>query len=224
MWSILKNNHKTQMVTTDQALPGRQQAIEIHEPHSIFACSLSAYTLRENKESSVKRIIFGMGCFWGAERLFWQCEGVVCTSVGYAGGFTPNPSYQEVCTGLTGHTEVVQVDFDPTRVSLKHLLKLFWESHDPTQEMRQGNDIGTQYRSAIYWTNPSQVIEITASQSAFQAELAQVDQSDAHSQKIYTEINALDVYYFAELEHQQYLHKNPNGYCGLKGTGIQCVW
>ena len=165
-----------------------------------------------------------MGCFWGAERLFWQSKGVVCTSVGYAGGYTKNPSYREVCTGLTGHSEVVQVDFDARQTNLKELLKLFWESHDPTQEMRQGNDIGTQYRSVIYWTDQSQINEIEASLEVFQTLLEQNKVPNAFSKTVYTEIKALGTYYFAESEHQQYLHKNPNGYCGLKGTGVQCIW
>lgn len=224
MWSIMKNPDKIKMVNPEQALPGRSQAIRIDEVHTVFGCELDDYSSHSKSSGDSQRIIFGMGCFWGAERLFWQSEGVLCTSVGYAGGFTENPSYREVCTGLTGHSEVVQVDFNPKKTSLKHLLKLFWERHDPTQEMRQGNDVGTQYRSVIYWTDPNQVSEIEASQKAFQNLLDEGRIPNAQGDKIYTEIRALGSYFFAETEHQQYLHKNPHGYCGLKGTGAQCVW
>ena len=224
MWSLAQKINKVNMVSPEQALPGREQAIEINDKHTVFDCELNHYSNQQSQSKHIHRIIFGMGCFWGAERLFWRNKGVVCTSVGYAGGYTKNPSYREVCTGLTGHSEVVQVDFDDRQTDLKELLKLFWESHDPTQEMRQGNDIGTQYRSVIYWTEPSQISEIEASLEAFQSQLNQNKVPDAYSQTVHTEIKVLEAYYFAEPEHQQYLHKNPHGYCGLKGTGVQCIW
>jgi peptide-methionine (S)-S-oxide reductase len=162
-------------------------------------------------------IQFGMGCFWGAERKFWTVPGVVSTSVGYSAGFTPNPSYQEVCSGQTGHNEVVQVAYDPSRVSVQELLAVFWESHNPTQGMRQGNDVGTQYRSGIYATSEAQRTAAEASRGAFQAKL-----SEAGFGAITTEILEAPTFYYAEDYHQQYLHKNPGGYCGLGGTGVSC--
>jgi peptide-methionine (S)-S-oxide reductase len=165
----------------------------------------------------LRQAVFALGCFWGAERVFWQLDGVVVTSVGYAGGFTPNPTYEEVCSGNTGHTEVVQVVFDPARLSYAELLKKFWESHNPTQGMRQGNDIGTQYRSAIFTLDDSQQAEARRSLEAYQVEL-----NNAGLGSITTEILRLDTYYFAEDYHQQYLAKNPGGYCGLGGTGVSC--
>jgi peptide-methionine (S)-S-oxide reductase len=164
-----------------------------------------------------QQAVFALGCFWGAERLFWQLDGVFSTSVGYAGGVTPNPSYQEVCSGNTGHAEVVRVVFDPAKVGYERLLKVFWEGHDPTQGMRQGNDIGTQYRSAIFTTDDAQQAEARHSLAAYQNGL-----SDAGLGTITTEVLALDNYYFAEDYHQQYLAKNPGGYCGLGGTGVSC--
>ena len=164
----------------------------------------------------MQRLIVGMGCFWGAERLFWQHDGVYSTAVGYAGGYTPNPSYEEVCTGKTGHTEVVLVVFDPALVSLEALLALFWESHDPTQGMRQGNDRGTQYRSAIYTKTQAQLDTVQESQRRFQAAL-----NDAGKGEITTEIALNKHFYYAEPYHQQYLAKNPGGYCGLRGTGVK---
>jgi peptide-methionine (S)-S-oxide reductase len=158
-----------------------------------------------------------MGCFWGAERLFWRIDGVISTQVGYAGGHTPHPTYREVCTGRTGHTEVVRVVFDPSRVSLDRLLRAFWEEHDPTQGMRQGNDVGTQYRSALYATSDDQLRALVASRDAYQASLTAVGKG-----AITTEIRRLDTVYLAEAYHQQYLHKNPDGYCGLQGTGVSC--
>jgi peptide-methionine (S)-S-oxide reductase len=160
---------------------------------------------------------FGLGCFWGAERKFWQAKGVYSTSVGYAGGLTPNPTYQEVCSGRTGHAEVVQLVFDPAKVTYEQLLRLFWESHDPTQGMRQGNDAGTQYRSAIYWHGEAQRKAAEASRDAFQRKLA-----EAGYGAITTEIRAAPDFYYAEDYHQQYLAKNPDGYCGLGGTGVSC--
>lgn len=162
--------------------------------------------------------VFGMGCFWGAERLFWKIPGVVSTSVGYAGGYTPNPTYEEVCSGRTGHAEVVRVIFDPTKVSYGELLRAFWERHDPTQGMRQGNDIGTQYRSVIYCTSEAQLAEALASRERYQAGLA-----SGGFGSITTEIIAAPEYFYAEDYHQQYLAKNPDGYCGLGGTGVSCV-
>ena len=162
-------------------------------------------------------LVVGMGCFWGAERKFWQAPGVYSTSVGYAGGFTPNPSYEEVCSGLTGHTEVLMAVFDRTQTSLEAMLRVFWENHDPTQGMRQGNDVGTQYRSAIYYANDAQRAAAEKSRDAFQAELAKAGYGE-----ITTEIAPLGDYYYAEDYHQQYLGKNPNGYCGLGGTGVSC--
>ena len=161
--------------------------------------------------------VFGMGCFWGAERIFWQADGVFSTSVGYAGGSTPNPDYREVCSGGTGHTEVVQVIFDPTIIGYEELLAIFWESHDPTQGMRQGNDVGTQYRSAIYTQNANQTELARASRDTYQRRLA-----EAGYGSITTEIAPLDASYYAEDYHQQYLAKNPNGYCGIGGTGVSC--
>ncbi len=161
--------------------------------------------------------VFGLGCFWGAERKFWETEGVYSTAVGYAGGFTPNATYEETCSGRTGHSEVVLVVFDPSRVSFDQLLKLFWESHDPTQGMRQGNDVGSQYRSAIYYTSPAQRAAIDSSLAMYQQRLGEAGYGD-----ITTEIKPLGEFYYAEPYHQQYLAKNPNGYCGIGGTGVSC--
>jgi len=158
-----------------------------------------------------------MGCFWGAERVFWQLDGIISTAVGYAGGFTPNPTYQEVCSGMTGHNEVVLVVFNPLTISYSQLLKTFWESHDPTQGMRQGNDIGTQYRSGIYWFNEEQHNQAIASEGRYQRELANARLGD-----ITTEVTRISNFYYAEDYHQQYLGKNPNGYCGLGGIGLEC--
>jgi peptide-methionine (S)-S-oxide reductase len=168
-------------------------------------------------DDKLQRAVFGLGCFWGAERQFWQLDGVFSTSAGYAGGMTPNPSYEEVCSGNTGHSEVVQVIFDPAKTSYSELLRVFWESHDPTQGMRQGNDIGTQYRSAIFTTTDAQQAEARRSLAAYQDGL-----TNAGLGTITTEILPLDSYYYAEDYHQQYLAKNPGGYCGLGGTGVSC--
>ena len=167
--------------------------------------------------AGLQQVLFGMGCFWGAERLFWQTPGVYGTAVGYAGGFTPNPTYEEVCSGRTGHSEVVRVLFDPERVSYPQLLTLFWERHDPTQGMRQGNDLGTQYRSAIYCFSDAQLAATLASRDQFQQAL-----QGAGLGRITTEIALAGPFYYAEPYHQQYLDKNPGGYCGLKGTGVSC--
>jgi peptide-methionine (S)-S-oxide reductase len=163
------------------------------------------------------QVVFGMGCFWGAERLFWQADGVLTTAAGYAGGYTPNPTYEEVCSGGTGHTEVVLVAYDPAAVDFDVLLKVFWENHDPTQGMRQGNDVGTQYRSAVYWADDAQRDAALASRDAYQERL-----SDAGYGDITTEIAVAGAFFYAEEYHQQYLHKVPNGYCGLGGTGVSC--
>ncbi|WP_112481228.1 peptide-methionine (S)-S-oxide reductase MsrA [Vibrio variabilis] len=198
---------KQEMISADQALPGRDSAIANMEPHFINQSDLYA-PLNAQQES----IVLGLGCFWGAERLFWQLPGVVSTSVGYSGGFTPNPTYEEVCSGLTGHAEVVRIVFDTTQTSLATILRTFWEKHDPTQGMRQGNDIGTQYRSAIYTANDDQAEIAKQMQQQYQQALGDAG--------ITTEIAPLGEYYFAEVYHQQYLAKNPNGYCGIGGTGV----
>jgi len=174
-------------------------------------------TLREPFPDHMQRAVFGLGCFWGAERVFWETDGVYTTAVGYAGGTVPDPTYQDVCTGNTGHAEVVLVVFDPTTVSFEDLLKVFWESHDPTQGMRQGNDIGTQYRSTIYTQDDGQQTTARLSRETYQAEL-----SAAKLGAITTEIVPLDTFYYAEDYHQQYLAKNPGGYCGIGGTGVSC--
>lgn len=200
------------MPTKEQALPGRNEAIAVPAQHFVLGTPLEPPFA-----SNLEQAVFGLGCFWGAERAFWQLPGVYSTQVGYAGGFTPNPSYREVCSGGTGHTEVVRVIFDPTQVSYESLLKLFWEKHDPTQGMRQGNDIGTQYRSAIYTTTPAQAEAAEVSKRAYQEAL----QAAGHG-TITTEITPAPTFYYAEDYHQQYLAKNPGGYCGLGGTGVSC--
>lgn len=199
---------KTDMVSEAEALPGRENAIAIMEPHFIYHNDVTA-PLAEHEES----IIVGLGCFWGAERVFWQLPGVTSTSVGYAGGYTPNPTYEEVCSGMTGHTEVVRIVYNTTLTTLTAILKVFWEKHDPTQGMRQGNDVGTQYRSAIYCDDDKQLTLAQATQQQFQQALG-------NKGDIQTEIRLSDHYYFAEVYHQQYLAKNPNGYCGIGGTGV----
>lgn len=198
------------MPAADQALPGRSNAVEVPERHFINGNPLVA-PFPEGTEVAV----FGMGCFWGAERRFWQLDGVYTTSVGYAGGITPNPSYEEVCTGRTGHTEAVMVVYYPDRVSYDELLRVFWETHDPTQGYRQGNDVGTQYRSAIYTTSDAQLDEAKRSKDVYQAVI-----SDRGFGDITTEIEPLDHYYYAEDYHQQYLGKNPHGYDCHANTGI----
>lgn len=197
----------------EEALPGRAQAIVPEEPHFV-----SGRALTGPYPQTMKTVLFGMGCFWGAERLFWQLPGVYVTAVGYAGGHTPNPTYHETCTGRTGHTEAVLVVYDPGTVTFQDLLKVFWESHDPTQGMRQGNDTGTQYRSAIYVPSEADLEQAEASREAYQAAL----KAGGVTAGITTEIRQLDTFYFAEDYHQQYLAKNPAGYCGIGGTGISC--
>jgi peptide-methionine (S)-S-oxide reductase len=203
---------KSRMVEPENALPGRPDPIPTASTHDVLGTPLKP-PFPEHLQTAV----VGMGCFWGAERVFWQAPGVYTTAVGYAGGYTPNPTYEETCTGKTGHTEAVLVVFDPAQISYEGLLKLFWESHDPTQGMRQGNDAGTQYRSAIYTTSPEQAAAVEASKAAFQERLL-----EAGYGPITTEIAELGEFYYAEDYHQQYLSKVPNGYCGLGGTGVSC--
>ncbi|MBM1196095.1 peptide-methionine (S)-S-oxide reductase MsrA [Pseudomonas weihenstephanensis] len=205
--------NKNVLPTPEQALPGRETPMVLPEYHFVH----KNIPLLGPFIGNVGFAIFGLGCFWGAERKFWQKEGVVSTVVGYAGGHTPNPTYEEVCSGLTGHSEVVLVVYDQGKVSYQELLKMFWELHDPTQGMGQGNDIGTQYRSVIYCTTPEQLDEALASKNAFQAELTKAGKGT-----ITTEILQAPTVYFAEAYHQQYLEKNPNGYCGIGGTGVTC--
>jgi peptide-methionine (S)-S-oxide reductase len=210
---MLFGRHKTAMVTRDEALPGRaQRPYAVPDRHAVLGTAL-----QPPYPEGLEVAVFGMGCFWGAERVFWQTDGVWSTAVGYAGGHTENPTYEEVCTARTGHAEVVQVVFDPAKVSYATLLKLFWESHDPTQGMRQGNDIGTQYRSAIYYTTDAQREAAEESKITFEKVLA-----EAGYGSVTTEIAPAGPFYFAEDYHQQYLHKVPNGYCGLGGTGVSC--
>jgi peptide-methionine (S)-S-oxide reductase len=202
--------NKTEMPNAQQALPGRETPMALPETHFVNGNPLLGPFFDD-----VEFAIFGLGCFWGAERRFWQREGVVSTVVGYAGGFTPNPTYEEVCSGLTGHSEVVLVVFDKAKVSYQELLAMFWELHNPTQGMRQGNDIGTQYRSVIYATTPEQLAAAQASARVYQEELTKAGLGD-----ITTEIDQAPTVYFAEAYHQQYLAKNPQGYCGIGGTGV----
>ena len=205
--------HKSEMVTPDAALPGRADpTMPIPEAHFVLGTPLTG-PWPEGTQTAV----FGMGCFWGAERKFWQTDGVYSTAVGYAGGFTPNATYEEACSGRTGHAEVVLVAFDPATISYEQLLKVFWENHNPTQGMRQGNDTGTQYRSAVYTTDATQLAAVEASAAMYQQQLA-----TAGFGEITTEIAPLITFYYAEPYHQQYLAKNPNGYCGIGGTGVSC--
>ena len=209
MW-LTRN--KSTIPTADEALPGRDRRIPVPAQHFVLGTPLDAPV-----PAGFEEIVFGLGCFWGAERKFWETEGVYSTEVGYAGGFTPNPSYEEVCSGRTGHTEAVRVVFDPAKVSVEKLLSVFWESHDPTQGMRQGNDVGTQYRSGIYPSTDAQRKAAEASREAYGQRLAQAGYSP-----ITTEIVPAGDFYPAEDYHQQYLAKVPNGYCGLGGTGVSC--
>jgi peptide-methionine (S)-S-oxide reductase len=203
---------KSRMIAQERALPGRAEAIPVPERHEVLGNPITP-PFPEGYETAV----FGMGCFWGAERLFWQADGVWTTAVGYAGGYTPNPTYEEVCSGSTGHAEVVLVVFDPAKTSYSDMLRIFWEGHDPTQGMRQGNDLGTQYRSAVYWTSKAQRETAEASKQAYDQQL-----QAAGYGTITTEISEAGPFYYAESYHQQYLAKNPNGYCGLGGTGVSC--
>jgi peptide-methionine (S)-S-oxide reductase len=210
----LFGSHKTRLVSQAEALPGRTEPMPVAIRHTVLGGPLAPPYPEGTQVAE-----FALGCFWGAERVFWQAPGVVTTAVGYAGGFTPNPTYEEVCTGRTGHAEAVRVAFDPAKTSYADLLKLFWESHDPTQGMRQGNDVGTQYRSAIFYSSPEQQAAAEESLSAYQKVL-----SDAGYGQITTDIVPAGEFYFAEDYHQQYLSdaKNPYGYCGLGGTGVAC--
>ena len=203
---------KLRLPTANEALPGRSEPIPTAERHFV-----NGRPLKGAYPEGTEQVLFGMGCFWGAERLFWQMEGVWVTAVGYAGGITPNPTYHETTTGLTGHAEVVLVVYDPKVVSLATLLKVFWESHDPTQGMRQGNDVGTTYRSAIFTTTDEQFAEARASRDAYANALQAAGRGP-----VTTEVAPAPSLYFAEEEHQQYLAKNPGGYCGLQGTGVTC--
>lgn len=199
-----------ELATADNALPGRADPLVVTNQHAV-----NGNPLKPPFPEGYEQIVFGMGCFWGVERRFWQLEGVYTTAVGYAAGITPNPTYEEVCTGYTGHNEVVLVVFDPSVISLDELLTVFWESHDPTQGMRQGNDSGTQYRSGIYVGNDAQQSAAMDSQQCYQQAL-----SASGKGMITTEIESLSTFYYAEDYHQQYLFKNPDGYCGLRGTGV----
>lgn len=203
---------KAQMVAREDALPGRDTPLRVDPTHAVLGTSIVP-----PYPEGFEDIELGLGCFWGAERLFWQLPGVYTTAVGYAGGYTPNPTYEEVCSGRTGHTEVVRVVFDPEKIPLDTILRTFWEGHDPTQGNRQGNDVGTQYRSAVYTTTPTQAAAVKASAESYGKALA-----DRGLGEITTEIADAGTFYFAETYHQQYLHKNPGGYCGLGGTGVSC--
>ncbi|NMO18164.1 peptide-methionine (S)-S-oxide reductase MsrA [Pyxidicoccus fallax] len=203
---------KLRMPSPDEALPGRSEEIPVPPKHEVLGTPLKGPV-----PEGFEEVVLGLGCFWGAERKFWQTPGVYSTAVGYAAGLTPNPTYREVCSGLTGHNEVVRVVFDPKKLSFEQLLRVFWESHDPTQGMRQGNDVGTQYRSGIYYTSEAQKRAAEASRDAYQRALKAKGYGD-----ITTEILPAPAFYYAEDYHQQYLEKNPGGYCGLGGTGVSC--
>lgn len=209
---MFSKHRKTTLPTRDEALPGRGEPMPVAARHFV-----NGNPLEGPFAPPLEQAVFGLGCFWGAERRFWETDGVFTTAVGYAGGVTPNPTYEEVCSGLTGHTEVVLVVFDPAALGYEQLLGVFWESHDPTQGMRQGNDVGTQYRSAIYFCSEAQQRSAQNSLRAYQGELER-----AGFGTITTEIAPLDRFYYAEDYHQQYLAKNPGGYCGIGGTGVSC--
>jgi peptide-methionine (S)-S-oxide reductase len=208
---LFGSSDKLKMPSREQALPGRAEEMPLTDKHFVLGTPL------KEVPPGHEQAVFAMGCFWGAEKKFWQLPGVYSTSVGYAAGYTPNPTYREVCTGRTGHTEVVRVVFDPKKISFEDLLKTFWENHDPTQGMRQGNDVGTQYRSGIYVFDEDQKKAARASRDAYQLQL-----EGAGYGEISTEIKDAPEFYFAEEDHQQYLAKNPDGYCGLGGTGVSC--
>lgn len=209
---MLGRYKKTQMPRPEDALPGRAEKIKVPAQHFV-----NGHPLEPPFPLEMRTAMFGMGCFWGAERCFWPLRGVYSTAVGYAGGYTPNPSYQEVCSGMTGHNEVVRVVYDPGTVGYEKLLTVFWESHDPTQGMRQGNDVGTQYRSGIYTYSSEQKNQALAARDRYQRSL-----HEAGYESITTEIVDAPDFYYAEAYHQQYLAKNPDGYCGLGGTGVSC--
>ena len=204
---------KAEMPAPDKALTGRQEALSVSNRHFV-----NGNPIQGPFPAGLQEAVFGLGCFWGAERLFWKMPGVISTSVGYAGGYTPNPTYEEVCSGRTGHAEVVRVIFDPTRIRYVDLLKAFWERHDPTQGMRQGNDIGTQYRSVIFYTSDTQRTAAETTRDSYQRGLAERGLGN-----ITTEILPAPSFFYAEDYHQQYLAKNPDGYCGLGGTGVTCI-
>ncbi|WP_199440660.1 peptide-methionine (S)-S-oxide reductase MsrA [Umezawaea beigongshangensis] len=204
---------KTMQVDAANALPGRSTPLAVPTHHAV----LPDRRIRPPFPDGLRTIVVGMGCFWGAERVFWQTPGVYTTAVGYAGGFTENPTYEETCSGLTGHTEAVLVVFDPAQISEEEVLRVFWEGHDPTQGMRQGNDVGTQYRSAVYYADDAQRAAVESTRAAYQEALT----ASGHGE-ITTEIAPLGSFYYAEEYHQQYLHKVPNGYCGIGGTGVSC--
>lgn len=210
MWMM--SGKKSRLPSAEEALPGRAQTMRVAARHTV-----TGNPMQPPFPGGLQTAIFGLGCFWGAERKFWQIPGVWTTAAGYAGGYTPNPTYEEVCSGRTGHTEAVLVVFDPTKVTYERLLQVFWESHDPTQGMRQGNDVGTQYRSAIYTTSAEQQRLAEESRQTFQRAL-----TAAGHAAITTEIAAAGDFFYAEDYHQQYLAKNPHGYCGLGGTGVSC--
>ena len=206
--SLLRNR----LVDAADALPGREERMPVPERHDVLGTPLAPPF-----PDGLEQAVFGLGCFWGAERIFWQAPGVYTTAVGYAGGFTPNPTYEEVCSGRTGHAEVVLVVFDPGATSYEEMLRLFWEGHDPTQGMRQGNDVGTQYRSVVLCSDEAQRAAAESARDAYQRMLARAGYGE-----ITTEIAEAGPFYYAEAYHQQYLAKNPNGYCGLGGTGVSC--
>jgi peptide-methionine (S)-S-oxide reductase len=212
MWSELFGKNKLTLPTKDEALPGRPQKMTVAPRHVVLGTPLEP-----PYPSGTEQALFALGCFWGAEKAFWKMTGVVSTSVGYCAGFTENPTYQEVCSGRTGHTEAVLVVYDPARVSYGALLKAFWENHDPTQGMRQGNDVGTQYRSAAYWFDEAQRGMLLSSKESYSRALKEAGHGD-----ITTEVGQAPTFYWAEDYHQQYLHKNPDGYCGLGGLGVSC--
>jgi peptide-methionine (S)-S-oxide reductase len=209
---MLKSHKNLTMPTPEDSLPGRDEAMKVPDSHFV-----NGNPTQGPFPGHLSQAVFGLGCFWGAERRFWETPGVFTTAAGYAGGITRNPTYEEVCGGMTGHTEVVLVVFDPDIVAFEQLLAVFWEAHDPTQGMRQGNDTGTQYRSAIYTADDAQQNAAQRSMAAYEAELGKADYG-----KITTEILPLDMFYYAEDYHQQYLAKNPAGYCGIGGTGVSC--
>ena len=214
LMAMLGGGKKGAMVDEDKALPGRQQAMKVTNKHYVLG-----NPIQEPFPDNLETCVFATGCFWGTEKMFWRVPGVYSTSVGYCAGYTQNPTYEEVCSGQTGHTEAVQVAWDPTVISFADLLSMHWTCHDPTQGMRQGNDTGTQYRSAIYLADPQEVAAAEASKQAYQEAL----RAAGIKATITTEIRQLETFYFAEEYHQQYLAKNPGGYCGIRGTGVSCA-